>query len=67
MRTDWMPHTRPAQLAMAKRWMDLLPGKEDFTFFENFLKLSYLHYIWCRNFLNDTTEIRCQAPFTLPT
>jgi hypothetical protein len=24
-----MPSTRPAQLAMAKRWMDLLPGKEE--------------------------------------
>jgi hypothetical protein len=29
MRNDWMPGTRAAQLAMAKRWMDLLPGKED--------------------------------------
>jgi hypothetical protein len=24
-----MPHARPAQLAMAKRWIDLLPNKED--------------------------------------
>ena len=29
MSGDWMPHTRPAQLAMAKRWMDLLPNKEE--------------------------------------
>jgi len=28
MSGDWMPHTRPAQLAMAKRWLDLLPAKE---------------------------------------
>jgi hypothetical protein len=28
MNTDWMPHTRSAQLAMAKRWLDLLPAKE---------------------------------------
>ena len=25
---DWMPHTRPAQLAMARRWLDILPAKE---------------------------------------
>jgi len=24
---DWMPHTRPAQLAMARRWLDILPAK----------------------------------------
>ena len=28
MRNDWMPSTRSAQLAMAKRWMELLPLKE---------------------------------------
>jgi len=28
MNTDWMPHTRSAQLAMAKRWLDLLPAVE---------------------------------------
>ena len=25
---DWMPSTRPAQLAMARRWLDVLPAKE---------------------------------------
>jgi len=28
MSGDWMPHTRPAQLALAKRWLDVLPGRE---------------------------------------
>jgi len=26
--SDWMPHTRPAQLLLARRWFDLLPEKE---------------------------------------
>ena len=29
MRTDWMPNTQAGQLAMAKRWLDLLPSKKD--------------------------------------
>jgi hypothetical protein len=28
MNTNWLPLTRSAQLAMAKRWLDLLPSKE---------------------------------------
>jgi len=28
MEKNWIPHTRSAQLAMAKRWVVLLPGKE---------------------------------------
>jgi hypothetical protein len=27
MRTDWMPSTRPAQLALAKRWLEVLVAK----------------------------------------
>jgi len=29
MRTDWMPSTRSAQAAMATRWIDILPDKEE--------------------------------------
>jgi len=29
MSNDWMPSSRSAQLAMAKRWLGLLPGKAD--------------------------------------
>jgi len=28
MEKEWVPHTRPAQLAMAKRWIKMLPDKE---------------------------------------
>ena len=28
MEKSWIPHARFAQLAMAKRWVELLPGKE---------------------------------------
>ena len=28
MEKNWIPHSRSAQLVMAKRWVDLLPGKE---------------------------------------
>jgi hypothetical protein len=28
MSNDWLPRPQAAQLAMAKRWLDLLPGKE---------------------------------------
>jgi hypothetical protein len=27
MRTDWMPGTRSGQLALAKRWLGILPDK----------------------------------------
>jgi hypothetical protein len=29
MSNDWMPAARAAQLAMAKRWLDLLPNKQE--------------------------------------
>jgi len=28
MEKEWMPHTRTAQLAMAKRWIKMLPDRE---------------------------------------